>query len=641
MRLEIKKMRLENFRGFTHQEIEFNDNTKVLGSNGQGKTTLFFAWMWLMSDKSDSLVSNPSITPKDMKECESKVEVEITIDGQLCTISKSQKYKEKVDDSGKVTSNIVNRFTINGVDKTATNFIADLKERRIDMDNFLILSHVLAFTADTSKKGREEMRKVLFEMVDGISDLDIAKELNVPDITAQLEKGYKIEEIEQMAKGNLKSLNDRYGKSNELIDSKISGIIESKSTLDEAVLAEQYKNYSAEIERIERELSNISGKKADFIEQIAKLKIKKTEIETKANADIEEKWKTFDRQVKEFTGMIDEHSFQLEQAKKGAQRVESSLSEKKADIEKQRVLYKMEQDAVLDEGDLICPTCKRTYDKSKLAEIKADFEQHKTDRLKTIKASGETLYAQIKEDEVAFEEFNKKVELLTDTIDKLQKQRDEVQQKLDTLPSGANLSTNTEYMGVTEEIARIEAELSKDDDELISNLKSQLNVNKTMLDQVKADLGAVEHNKELDEKISALRAEKKNAEIQRAGFEKTMFEVETFKKAKNDKLSDSINAHFNIAQFKLFKTLKNGSVEDACDILVEGKELNSQLNQSTQILALTDVIAGLQEFKQQYLPVFLDNHALFTEETDKRIPLKCQTIKLIAAEGKNLQIERG
>ena len=88
--------------------------------------------------------------------------------------------------------------------------------------------------------------------------------------------------------------------------------------------------------------------------------------------------------------------------------------------------------------------------------------------------------------------------------------------------------------------------------------------------------------------------------------------------------------------------MRNGNIEDACDVLVNGKELNSQLNQSTQVLALTDIIAGLQESKQSFLPVFLDNHALFTSDSDKNIPLKSQTIKLIAADGVNeLQIKEG
>lgn len=641
MELQIKKMTFDNFRGFTHKEIEFDGNSKILGANAQGKTTCFFGWMWLMSGKSDALTTDPLITPKGMNECVSKVEAEITIDGKPCTIAKTQKYKEKTDDTGKITSKTDNSFTINGVEKTATNFVADLKERGIDMDNFLMLSHVFAFTADTSKKGREEMRKVLFEMVDGVSDLDIAKEIDVPNVTAELEKGYKIEEVEQMAKSSLKALNDKYGKQNELIDSKISGIIESKSTLDGKVLEQQKANYESEIERIEKELESISGNRAEISDKIAELKIKKNEIESEQNKELFNDKEELSKQIRTYKQTIDENNFQLEQANKNLERAENKLAENNEDIKKQRTLYKVEQDAVLDEGDLSCPYCNRTYDKVKIDEIKAEFEQKKTERLKLIKSTGDTLKAEIKANEDDVKAIKEKCSTLTKTIEETQKMLDKVQTEFDSLPQSIDFEKNPKWCEVANELTELEQELAKSSKDHENELNSQKNVNKQMLNQVIAELGSLERNKELDEKIAELRQTKKDAEIQRANHEKMIYQVEVFKKAKNNKLSDSINSHFKIAQFRLFKTLKNGSIEDDCAILVNGKELNSQLNQSTQILALTDVIAGLQEFKNQYLPVFLDNHALFTSQTDKEIPLKCQVIKLVAVDGKELEVVKG
>ena len=641
MELQIKKMTFDNFRGFTHKEIEFDGNSKILGANAQGKTTCFFGWMWLMSGKSDALATDPLITPKGMNECVSKVEAEITIDGKPCTIAKTQKYKEKTDDNGKTTVSTTNNFTINGVEKTATNFVADLKERGIDMDNFLMLSHVFAFTADTSKKGREEMRKVLFEMVDGVSDLDIAKEIDVPNVTAELERGYKIEEVEQMAKSSLKALNDKYGKQNELIDSKISGIIESKSTLDGKVLEQQKANYESEIERIEKELESISGNRAEISDKIAELKIKKNEIESEQNKELFNDKEELSKQIRTYKQTIDENNFQLEQANKNLERAENKLAENNEDIKKQRTLYKVEQDAVLDEGDLSCPYCNRTYDKVKIDEIKAEFEQKKTERLKLIKSTGDTLKAEIKANEDDVKAIKEKCSTLTKTIEETQKMLDKVQTEFDSLPQSIDFEKNPKWCEVANELTELEQELAKSSKDHENELNSQKNVNKQMLNQVIAELGSLERNKELDIKIADLRQTKKDAEIQRANHEKMIYQVEVFKKAKNNKLSDSINSHFKIAQFRLFKTLKNGSIEDDCAILVNGKELNSQLNQSTQILALTDVIAGLQEFKNQYLPVFLDNHALFTSQTDKEIPLKCQVIKLVAVDGKELEVVKG
>lgn len=641
MELQIKKMTFDNFRGFTHKEIEFDGNSKILGANAQGKTTCFFGWMWLMSGKSDALTTDPLITPKGMNECVSKVEAEITIDGKPCTIAKTQKYKEKTDDTGKTTSKTDNSFTINGVEKTATNFVADLKERGIDMDNFLMLSHVFAFTADTSKKGREEMRKVLFEMVDGVSDLDIAKEIDVPNVTAELEKGYKIEEVEQMAKSSLKALNDKYGKQNELIDSKISGIIESKSTLDGKVLEQQKANYESEIERIEKELESISGNRAEISDKIAELKIKKNEIESEQNKELFNDKEELSKQIRTYKQTIDENNFQLEQANKNLERAENKLAENNEDIKKQRTLYKVEQDAVLDEGDLSCPYCNRTYEKAKLDEIKSEFEQKKTERLKLIKSTGDTLKAEIKVNEDDVKAIKEKCSALTKTIEETQKMLDKVQAEFDSLPQAIDFEKNPKWCEVSNELTELEQELAKSSTDHENELNSQKNVNKQMLNQVIAELGSLERNKELDNKIADLRQTKKDAEIQRANHEKMIYQVEVFKKAKNNKLSSQINSHFNGVEFVFWEYLKNGNINETLKVLIDGKEINTQVNQASQIKAKLEIIRGLSVFFKQYFPIFIDDASLLTQETLKTIDMPNQMIWLCAVDGKELEVVKG
>ena len=214
---------------------------------------------------------------------------------------------------------------------------------------------------------------------------------------------------------------------------------------------------------------------------------------------------------------------------------------------------------------------------------------------------------------------------------------DDLAQKLHmemmAIPRKANVAEIEEYQVIRKEIEELRNKLGQTDAEKIKELSDQEDSLIESINQTIGEIALAERNSDLDDQIAELREEKKRSEVERAKHEKVIYEVEKFKKAKNDKLSDMVNSHFHLAKFRLFKVLKNGSIEDDCSIIVSGKELNSQLNQSTQILALTDVIAGLQEFKDQYLPVFLDNHALFTSESDSKIPLKCQVIKLIAAEG--------
>lgn len=634
MRLEIKKMRLNNFRGFTHQEVEFNGNTKIYGANAQGKTTLFFAWMWLMSDKSDSLASSPNVTPMGMSECLSEVEAEVTIDGQYCTLSKSQKFKEKIDDSGKTISKIDNHFSINGVEKTATSFKADLVERGIDMDNFLILSHVFAFTSDTSKKGREEMRKVLFEMVDGITDLDIAKEMKSDDIIALLEKGYKIDEIEQMNKGSLKNLNSRYGANNELIDARIQGVIDSKAQIDIKSAEQKKAEYESKLEQVRNDYNNLKNADKDIEGKIAELEGRCITIERSAQKELDDKIASASEKLRNQEKIKNDAEVESLDKKVDVNRLYADLEGIRDSLENYRKLYKKVQDEVFDESNLKCPTCGREYPVEETEKMRKSFEDGKAKRLADYKSKGETFSKQLS---AVQEKYDAAVKRLNDA-DKKWHQEDEKAQnlaeELTMIPRKANVSEIEEYQTIRKEIEELRNKLGQADTEKIKELSAKEDSLIESINQIIGEIALSERNGELDKQIDELREEKKRAEIERAKHEKIIYEVEKFKKAKNDKLSDMVNSHFNIAQFRLFKVLKNGSVEDDCSILVNGKELNSQLNQSTQILALTDVIAGLQSFKEQFLPVFLDNHALFTTETDKKIPLACQVIKLIAAEEK-------
>ena len=642
MKLEITKIFLKNFKGCKDRTIKFDGDTKVLGCNGSGKSTLSDAYYWVFTDSNTALVKNPPITPMGAEECESRVEIEMVLDGKPLTVAKSQKFKTKTDDAGKTTSAVSNVYEINSVEKAYKSFVADLEDRGIDIENFLIFSNQNAFTSDYSKQGREKMRSILFKMCEGVTDLDVAANIDGIDELKTLLETYKLDEIEQMNKATVKKIIDEMGKDNAIVNARIDELISQKSTLDIKVLEEQKNNYESEIARIDKELDNISGGKADIQGKISELRIKKNEISTKANEKLNESKTALDKQIRELSRTIDENNYQLDQVKTNIQRTENSISEKKKDIEKQRTLYKIEQDAVIDEGDLSCPVCHRTYDAKKLSEIKADFEKNKARRLKTIKSTGDTLKAEIKEKEAELKKLTEKSKTLTDVIEKTQKLKDEKLSELESLPKSANNESDSEWVKVNSNLEKLEKKLSETNSEHEDELKSQKNINRQMLNQVMAELGTLEKNKDIDNRVEELRQLRKDSEIKRANAEKVLNQVEIFKKSKNDKLSERINSHFEVAQFRLFKQLKNGNIEDACDVLIDGKEINSQANQSLQVLAKLDIIRGLSDYFEKWLPVFADDYALITGETDKRVVMKNQLIKLIATDGvKELKVERG
>lgn len=634
MKLVLKTLHLKNFKNAKDKTIKFDGNTRVLGENAAGKSTLADAWYWLWTDCNTALVKNPPITPIGMEECVSRVEAELEIDGKPLSIAKNQKYKSKEVD-GKVTTSVTNTYEINSVEKSYKDFVSDLVERGIPMDDFLIYSHPAAFTADTSKQGREKQRALLFKMCEGITDPDIAEKMDGIDELKELFDTYKLEEIEQMQKSTLKKIKETVGTDNAIINARIEEVLSQKSTLDAKVLEEQKANYEAELERIDNELS---GDMTDKIQHISEIRMQREKMRNKAQQTLNEKKSELDRKLREASLRKDDNRQAIAIQDNEIVRLETIITAEKEDLEKQRKLYKAEQDSVMDDDLSVCPVCKREFDAKKLSEIKAEFEENKAKRLKLIKSTGDKLKAEIKENETELKAHQTTKAELEKTIEEYQKIVDDMRKKIDALPETADMSSNKVYQRLCEEIEAFDSNTT--DQSHIKELKSQRNVNQQMLNQVVAELGALDRNKELDKRVEELREERKQAEIKRANAEKILDEVERFKKAKNDALSEEINKHFKVAQFRLFKTLKNGSIEDACDVLIDGKEINSQVNQASQIRAKLDIIRGLSDYFETWLPVFIDDFSLFTSKTEKEIVMDNQLIKLCATDGyKELVIE--
>lgn len=638
MILKIHRIALDNFKGAKHKEIVLDgQSARLCGENGSGKSTIATAISWVISDCDYNLVKNPDVVPLGEEECNPTVELEMTIDDKPIKVKRVQKYKRKEVD-GKLTAETSNTYYINDIAKSKRDFISDLEERGIDTDNFMIYSNPNAFTSDTSAKGRQQIRDVLFKMAGEFTDLDIAKEIGAEEVANQLET-YKLDEIKASAKATITRIINENGKDNVVINSKISGMLDSKSTLDEKVLNQQKKEYEAEIKRCEEELENLSESKADIHERISNLRIKRDEITSKANQELNDKKTELDKSIRELQAIIDEKNFKLSQIKSETARQEGLLAESKENIEKQRTLYKAEQDAVLDDTEIICPVCKREYEADKVEEIKADFEKHKSERLKVIKASGEELKKNIKAIEKEIKSLKDQQQALDKVISETSQMRDAKQAEIDKLPVSADMFMNENFVVINNEITDLEKQLSTDDDARKRELESAKNVAKTMLHQIVADLGAIEHNKEIDKQIQDLRDKRKKDEIVKAQAEKLIDEVEQVERAKNQKLADSINEHFELVEWHLWDLRKNGEYVEITEPYIDGKPMTSCANGSLISLAKISICADLQKFFGQTVPVFVEDFTLFSDNTISRMNIDTQLVCLVVSNDKEIVIK--
>lgn len=641
--IEITRIELTNFKGCKHREIELKGDTTIKGQNGSGKSTIATSIMWVFADVDMELNKNPNITPLGMSECESRVEIELTINGRPVTVAKSQKYKSKSDDYGKTTSSITNSYEINSVTKSYKDFVADMTERGFDFDKFLICSNPDCFTADTSKAGREKMREILFGMTGTITDAEIASELeNADELKALLDKGYKLDEVESMNKSMIKKVNDSCGKDNSIINSKIDGLLTAKTDDDKAALEKSKTDAEKVIDDATKELARLSTDNPnEAVEaEIKRLEAEISDFKDKAGLEVREarnKLEIEQRQVKtELTIKKSEYNINAYEVAN----IEKSIASYNESLENWRILYKKVQDEVLDSNSCKCPTCGKEYDADRIEEIKKDFEASKTSRMDEYKRRAEKEKENIKDAEELIKTSRDKVETCKAEIASLEKREDEITSELAKLPTEPDLNANTDFKALNSALETQKAKIvvvDRTSEE--TALKSRIEGAKAELSEIMKRLGAIEHNAEIDAKVEELREYRATSEQNKAKAEKILDQLDRFRQLKNDKLTAEINSHFSLVEWHLWENQRNGEIKSVCIPYIDKKPMNSCANGSLVTLAKISICSDIQKYYETIYPIVIDDYSLISSNTENRINTVSQLIKLVVADGQDLSVE--
>lgn len=640
MNMEVKKITIDSFRGVQHREIEFDGNTKIKGCNGSGKSTVMSSALWVLADVDSKMTKNPDVVPIGESECNPTVEIEFELDGKPLTVCKTQKFKKKEVD-GKVTSSITNSYSINGIEKSLKAFQEDLIERGIDMEHFLFLSHPDAFTADVSAKGREKIREILFGMIEGVSDLEIAKTIDTPELTILLEeKGYKIEEVDSMAKSSLRKLNEKYGKNNEIIDGRIAGIMQSKSDVNISELEKQKSEYEDELEQVRKDYENLKKADSETEGKIAELEGKSIELERNLQHELDDKIAAASEKHRKQEKVRNDAEIEMINKKHEVDRLIADKEGISDSLENYRNLYKKVQDEVFDESSLKCPTCGREYPTEDSEKMKKDFEDGKSKRLADYKKKGETFAKQFDVTTEKYKKANETYQKSQKTWRKADEKAQKLHEEMMSIPRKPNLAENEEYQNIRTEIEELRKKLSTKDDVKLQKLSSREDELIQEVKRIIGELAVADRNKELDIQIADLRTEKKDAEIQRAENEKLIDQVKTFTQAKNDLLTSKINEKFSMIEWHLYEYQKNGDIKPVCEPYIDGKPMTSAANGSLITLAKISICADLQKYFEQTMPIWVEDYSLFSSNTESRLNVDSQIIGLVVTEDKELQIER-
>lgn len=641
MRVLIRSMRLENFKGCKSRALEFGSKSTVSGANGVGKTTIATAFYWLFFDKDYDLHSNPAIRPMGADEVTPRVEVVLDVDGREVTVAKFQKCTVKKSKTGGAdTVSLSNSYEVNAVEYGERDFRAKMAEYGFDFGLFLPLSHPEVFTGQKAI----DMRKVLFSMVSEKTDYEIAQATEGASEVLELLTNYTIEEIKAMQNATLRKIKEDYGKDGEILRAKIEGLEAAKIDID---VAETELGKKAILELIKsntKKQEDISVQYEEYqklSDGIIELKFAESDLQRKANASIVTQKKELQDKIagKEF--LLKQTEQTISETKAHISSLEENIKRFSKEIEKYRKQYADVQNLAFDETDVICRYCGQEYPAEKKEQIKCEFEQKKKDELQAITVKGNACKKNIDDSKKDLEEKEVELKSHIESLQMLKASIDELQAELDKVPDAIDISDSEEYKALQEKIAEKEQAMKNcsSAEDIRCQLRAEENELQEQLLEFEKRIAIAGRNVEIDEQIVELRDKQRGYEQQKADCEKILYQLDLVSRKKNELLQSDVNSHFELVDFKLFDYLKNGEYKECCVPQYKGKDMSISTNTGLEIMMKCDIIKGLQKFYEQHYPVFIDGAECLSEETKKRIDMDCQVVYLAVSEDKELRIE--
>lgn len=643
-RIVLKRMEIENFKGCKKREIDFFNKTEIKGRNEAGKTTINDAFTWVLFGKDSHGSTKFDVRPQDSNGnqidfVDIVVRLFLEINGKPVEIEKTQKQKwvKKRGNTEQTFEGNENLYVVNTIPKAEKDFkkyIGDI----VSEDIFKFVSNTNAFMSLPSK----DRRKTLFELVADIDDQTIL------DSDKVLKDGLS----EELSKYTYDEILSRDKKS--LLESK-KKLIEIPSRIDEVsrkIVEVDYTDTEIKLAGLKKELADVEEPGADSLakyQEISDIKGKILEQKSKLREVESEKTLSAGREKRELTDKYTSESSLLNSNKRMLESKSERVKDLQKDIERKKtrkseLVEKYKGLKALEFSDsTICPTCKQEFPQEKKDELIARFDEDKRSKLLEVESDGKAINNSIKTLADALKSAENEVKEHLDKVDKQQTLVDELKAKLDAIPDEKfNIMECQDCLDILAVIEDLQKQLSlaeesvKDVEKLKEETAEKKQAIKNQIDECQAVLNGKKVIEDAKIRVEELEQEQREVSQTIASTEQEIYLLEEFNRAKVNMLSEKINSHFDLVNWKLFAKQINGGYSEVCEPMVKGKSYATALNSGHKILAELDIIKALQKIYDCEVPVFLDN----AERVNSfNLPnMECQLIALRVAENEELEI---
>lgn len=651
MRIELKKIKIKNFKGITSMDIDFSSNiTNILGANHTGKTSTADAVMWVLFGKNSDGQALFGIDPKDennnvINHLENIVTLIISADNRKLELKKVRKEiwsKPKGQDEEALTGHTTECF-INGNKYTIKDYQAEVNT----LCNEALFRAITNPAYFPSLKA-EEQRALLIKMVGDMSLSEIAKQKDefkrlVDELDGQELKEYRSHLSYQIKgiKTEMESIPNRITENQQVLHEL------SKEGTDFSVIRKRLNEIDENIKKYDEQLQDASAKlsidyekKATQRQVINSLKYKQQEIVNKIESknrakrtEYENALNAIRQKLKNTEYSRDMKADALRMKKQELQQIElrsDDFRKKWNEVEEKKFSWNEDQE--------ICPNCGQRLPSENIEELKEKAHEQWTVRhiaeQDRLDVEAKALKDEKQRIEAELNELQTKIEMLTVEVSSLQGQENEL---TNYNVEQVDYHDNNEYQRLSQQIEQQEEKLNdicKDgEDSTTQTIKDKKQELIRQRDELNLSLSKETLIAAREIRIEELTDQMKQLNQQLTDLERKDYTAANLELASIQNLEERVNKLFMIIKFKMFETLLNGSTKPTCVLTMHGVPYND-LSNSEKINAGIDLIRAMNTYNDMYAPIIIDN----AESCNDILPTSCQQIRLVVSRDEQLTV---
>lgn len=647
--MKLLRLTLNNFQGIKALSLDFGGKSAAIyGDNATGKSTVFNAYMWLLTDAAGDGAKNFSpktMGPKgELHNLENSVEgVFEDKNGKKITLKKvfSEVWTKKRGRAAAEFGGHTTAYYIDGAPGRQSDYELAVTSLFGDRETIKMLTIPTYFAEKVKWDAR---RKILLEVCGDVSDEDvIASDKGLAGLPALLE-GRTIDEWRKIASAKMRETNNRLDAMPGRIDEAARAIPDTEG-MDEgeinAAIAELKSNKNAA-------LGLRNGFEAGSMAE--KLRRSMAELDLKiAMAEAEHARREGLQNAAALTeaGKARGEVNRLEKETAAAEGAVTRLKNEVEAIERLREATIEELNGaraqVWNEDEAVCPTCGRELPAEEVTRRRSDFNLHKSERLEAIRKRGkETCSVE------RIAEMKAELAGAGEKAERLRVELETAKRRVDTMDAAIvrdkPFKETEEYKALSGQRAEIEAQLSdaqRTEGGALAEFDRQIAQIDAKIERLHEGIAKLRLAETQTQRVEELKAEEAALGKAYMELENGVSLCEQFTRAKVKMLEANINDRFKTVRFRLFREQVNGGLAEDCEALIPSEEGNmvpySTANKGARPNAGLEIISALGEHYGAKLPVFVDD----AESVTRLAAIDTQIIRLVvSAADKTLRMEK-